>query len=281
MIQGLDAALNFADDIITIYIILLILPYLLRFILNWISTVFAFFFRFGYSNNYVRNNRPRNFRRAMAFITLPGTLLRITIMFVFLRLRGWSLGILYPGYVGGTERSLFSDRREGFRFFMKPDKRRRMTFKDVALISLVGYIPLYLAYLMWTNRAANLDFIIYIQQGNLSEFWIYVWYYYFFFSLFIGGAPIPEETMTPVFYLLGEYSHLILGVIGAYIIGFVLSLMEISEMGIEGKRLGYTYFMLFSAILVFKVLLNQRKYGNLTKSALDDIILGMETIELL
>ena len=67
-----------------------------------------------------------------------------------------------------------------------------MTFRDIAVISVVGYIPLYLAYLMWSNRADNLDFIIYIQQGNLSKFWIYAWYYYLLFALFIGGAPIPE-----------------------------------------------------------------------------------------
>lgn len=281
MIQGLDTAINFATNIIMVYIFLLILPYILRFVLNWISAVFAFIFRFGYNSPYVRSNRAKNFRYSIALLTLPGTLLRVSIMFLFLKLRGWSLGIKYPGFVGKRDRGLISDRRTGFTFSMSPDKRRRMTFKDIALISLVGYIPLYIAYLMWTNRADNLDFIIYIQQGNLSKFWIYVWYYYFIIALFIGGAPIPEETMTPVYYLMGEYPHLIWGILGSYVIGFLLSLMEIDNLGFEGPRLGYIYFLLFSAILIFRVLINQRQFGYLTKGGLDDILLDMELIELI
>ncbi|OLS21985.1 MAG: hypothetical protein HeimC2_31330 [Candidatus Heimdallarchaeota archaeon LC_2] len=294
MIQGLDEALNFADSIVTIYIILMILPYILRWVLNWIMAVLAFIFRLGHdsyhdqktgrrrlprkNNSYYRIKKIRSFT---ALITLPGTLLRVGIMFLFLRLRGWSLGIKYPGFVGKTDRSLLSDRRTGFTFSMSPDKRRRMTFKDIALISIISYLPLYLTYLMWINKADNLDFIIYIQQGNLSEFWINVWYYYLLFALFVGGAPIPEETMVPIYYLLGEYPHLFAGIILAYIMGFLLSLMELGDFGFEGKRLGYIYFLLFSAVLIFRILLNQKHMGNLTKSGLDDLLLEMDVIELI
>lgn len=295
MIQGLDAALSFSDSIITLFIIAMILPYVLRWVLDWIISFLAFIFRLKFDSyidtkpkkpkkRWKKNNsyyRTRSIRSFIALITLPGTLLRVVIMFVFLRLRGWKFTMKYLGMAGSNSKGLLTDRRMGFAFSMSPDAKRRITFKDFALISFVGYIPLYLAYLMWTNRVDNLDFFIYIQQGNLSSFWINIWYYYLVFALLVGGAPIPEETMAPVYYIMGEYPHLILGIVGAYIMGFLLSLMEIGDLGFEGKRLGYIYFLLFSTILIFRVLLNQRQFSFLTKGVLDEMLLELDVIELI
>ena len=80
---------------------------------------------------------------------------------------------------------------------------------------------------MWNNRTYQFDFLIYLHQGNTSIFWIYVLYYYFLFAILIGGTPIPEETMLPIYFLLGRYPHLFFGIFGSYIVGYMLSLMEI------------------------------------------------------
>jgi hypothetical protein len=148
-------------------------------------------------------------------------------------------------------------------------------------MSLIGYIPLYIAYLIWKFRSESIDFIIYLQQGNGSIFWTYFWYYYFFFAVLIGGAPVPEETMLPIYFLLGQYPHLIIGVVGAYFTGMLLSLLEVDYLGFAGKRLGYIYFLLFSSILFFRVAINQQQFSSITKAKLDDILLGMDYIDLL
>jgi hypothetical protein len=293
MIYGLEAAINFANDIIMFYIILLILPYFIRFALNWIIDFIAWLFRLDrsianrnkaytrYNKSNRSNYRSRSVRNFLALITLPGTLVRVGITFLYLRLRGWQTGIGYPGWVGRPNRGIMSDSRTGFTIAMSRDSRRRITFREIVIIGFIGYLPISLSYFMWKNKADMIDFIIYISQGNMSEFWIYFWYYYMVFAMFVGGAPIPEETMTPVYYLLGEYPHLFFGLIGSWICGFFICLMEIEYLGFEGKRLGYVFFLLYSAILIFKVVLNQREFGYLTSKRLDELLLQMDAIELI
>ncbi len=282
MIQGLDSSLDFAYSIIYVYILLLILPYILGFFLNWMYSVLAFIFRFGYNQRYSSINRSRRtatIGRFVSFIFLPGTLLRVMFVFLFLKLRGWELSISYPGFVGSMNRSLSDKRRTGFFIAMRPNNKRRISFKEIVQVSLVGYIPLFIAYFMWKTRADQIDFLIYLHQGNLSIFWIYFLYYYLLLAILIGGAPIPEETMLPIYFIIARYPHLFIGIIGSYIVGFWISMMEIGYLGFEGSRLGYTYFITFSTILFFKIVINERQL-NITKNKIDEVLLEMELLEL-
>ncbi len=120
-----------------------------------------------------------------------------------------------------------------------------------------------------------------MEQGNGSLFWIYFWYYYLLFAIVIGGAPIPEETMLPIYFMLAEYTHLIMGIIGAYLIGMFLSMLEVDYLCYSGHRVGYIYFLLFSSILYFRVAINHKQYSSLTKARIDDVLLALDSIELL
>ena len=55
----------------------------------------------------------------------------------------------------------------------------------------------------------------------------------------------------------------------------MLSLMEIGYLEFEGNRLGYVYFLLFSAILFFKIVLNEEQM-KISKSKVDDLLMEME-----
>ncbi|OLS19927.1 MAG: hypothetical protein HeimC2_39530 [Candidatus Heimdallarchaeota archaeon LC_2] len=282
MINGLDSALHFADNIIRLYIMLLILPYLFRFIIVWFHSVLGFIFRFGYekrNSSYQRSIRTKKIGKLVSLIFLPGTLLRVVLIIVFLKLRGWVMYISYPSVVGNLNRSLSDERRSGFFISMRPHNKRTIRFKEIIQVSLIGYIPLFVGYYMWKTRGDQIDFLIYLSQGNMNIFWIYFLYYYLLLAIFIGGAPIPEETMLPIYFVIGKYPHLIIGIICAYIISFLISLMELGYLGFEGKRVAETFFLLFSAILYFKVVLDEEK-NKITKRELDDYLLKMELIEL-
>lgn len=305
MLEELNAATNFVASIIKISVILMTTPYLLAGLINVLCSLIGLFLSLerkpkrhkitvtrnqwdrtankepSYTiNRYKQSKLTSDARRFLSITTFPGTLLRMASMILLLRIKGWEVSISYPGVVGKLNRGISDDRRSGFFISVRPNKDRKTTLKDTVHMSLVGYIPMILAYFMWVYRHSAIDFMIYLQQGNMNIIWIYVIYYYLLFAVLIGGAPIPEETMVPVYYLIGRYPHVIIGIIFSYCLSFLISLMEIDHLGFSANQVARTYFLLFSSIIIFRVLIDEKK-RKLTRKDLDERILELEVVELL
>jgi hypothetical protein len=133
---------------------------------------------------------------------------------------------------------------------------------------------------MWISRHDQIDFMIYLNQGNVSIVWIYLIYYYLIFAMLIGGAPIPEETMVPVYYLLGRYPHVLIGIVLSYCLSFLISLMELGNYIYDANRIADTYFLFFTFILITYVLVNQENM-KITRKQLDNAALKMAVVDLL
>ena len=68
-------------------------------------------------------------------------------------------------------------------------------------------------------------------------------YFFILISLLVGGMPIPEETMLPLYHLVAYYPHMViaslLGFLGAAIVG-----------GLFGLVFGEIYFSVLMALLI-------------------------------
>ncbi|MHA2100606.1 MAG: hypothetical protein ACW99A_18175 [Candidatus Kariarchaeaceae archaeon] len=310
MLEELNALIGFSMGIIKVWLILMIAPFFLWAFINVIYSIIGLVLAlekkprrkeievtrstpnshllrpdYRYSNTYSVNSYKQSKRtsevgRLVSFITFPGTLFRVALMFLLLRLKGWELSISYPGLVGTLNRSLSDQRRSGFFISMKPNSKRRITLKDTVHMSLVGYIPMILAYFMWISRHDQIDFMIYLQQGNVNIIWIYFIYYYLLFAILIGGAPIPEETMVPIYYLLGRYPHVIFGIISAYCLSFLISLMEFDGFVYEADRIARLYFLVALLLIISHVLINE-EHLKITRKELDQRALELSVVDLI
>ena len=215
--------------------------------------------------NMINSTLKTNIRPMLNLIFFPGALIRVTFLFLVLSLMGWKPNITYGRLAGlqnptSTNNSHFS----GFAVFMKPP-RRGISLGHTIIISLSGYfvwawvllyvrfqqfITQYMAYL-WGSNTANIVYVVVLL------------------SLVIGGMPIPEETMLPLYYIVAYYPHLVisamLGFIGAAITG-----------GLFGITFGRIYYIVFLAMITTRHLTHKKQLDMIDRR--DGITIDIEEV---
>ena len=85
-------------------------------------------------------------------------------------------------------------------------------------------------------------------------------YFLILISLLIGGMPIPEETMVPLYHIIANYPHLVIsamiGFIGAAIVG-----------GLFGVVFGQFYFGILMALLISRHLSHSKQVTSYARTS--------------
>ena len=99
-------------------------------------------------------------------------------------------------------------------------------------------------------------FIVFIMRGNLLNFleyffgrridWLFniptiIVFWYLIISLFLGGLPVPEETLLPIYYVLVYHSHIVIA-----LLFFMLAAAATAEQ--FGNSIGTTMFLVYNGI---------------------------------
>ena len=216
--------------------------------------------------NMINSTLKTNIRPMLNLLFFPGAIVRVTFMFLVLSLMGWKSSIVYGRLAGLQNPTSTNNRFAGFGILMGPP-RTGVSFGQTIIISISGYFVW-----VWV-----LLFVLY--QQFINNYMTYLWSYetanliYFFIliSFLVGGMPIPEETMLPLYHMVANYPHLIiaslLGFVGAAIVG-----------GLYGVAFGQIYFMVLMALLISRHRSHAKQLdgmgkGNKVKMDVENVVL--------
>lgn len=188
--------------------------------------------------NMINNALKTNIRPMLNLLFFPGALVRTSFIFFVLSLMGWKPGVFYGKLAGMHNPTSTNSRYSGFSLFMRPPKKG-VTLGQTIILSLSGYFVW-----LWV-------LLLIIFQLFITNYMSYLWgaqtanlvYGLLIISMVVGGMPIPEETMLPLYYIVAHYPHLVIasliGFVGAAIVG-----------GLFGVVFGQIYFVILLAMLL-------------------------------
>ena len=246
-----DVVSGILTGVIGLVIMLIIIPVIVQIMIHMII-------------NAINSAMKTNIRPMLNLLFFPGAIIRTTFIFFVLSLMGWKSQMTYGRLAGLQNPTSTNNRFSGFAVFMKPPKRG-ISLGQSIIISMAGYfvwlwillfvyyqrfISIYMTFL-WGESTANLVYMIIL------------------ISLLIGGMPIPEETMLPLYYIVAHYPHLViagmLGFIGAAIIG-----------GLYGVVFGEIYFAILIALLISRHLAHRKDLDRMGR--LDELTIDIEEV---
>ncbi|MHA2249420.1 MAG: hypothetical protein ACXAD7_03610 [Candidatus Kariarchaeaceae archaeon] len=208
----LDATESIVTSLITTILAFLLLPVLIRIIINLIIDLINTIFGLG----QWRRRSFFDFGTIVRFVAFPGTLIRGVIVFYTLHTMGWrvktgsAFNVGRPmGNFGSRDRSY-----RGYYLAMIPPSGITPTLREVIYMALVGYLVQIVVFVMYGFRQSIQQWMLYIWGPKFPFFrwgipinWVF---WYLFLALVIGGLPVPEETLYPIYYILVAHPQLIL-----------------------------------------------------------------------
>ena len=269
-LDSLDTAEDFMYDIFIVILLFITIPILLRLILNIIIDLVNSIFNWGVRRNSF------NFAMVVRFIAFPGTLLRGTFIFLLLHLKGWKVNINFGVGVGQAMGNYgFRDNYyRGFGFNMSPGHKIEVTLKDTIHIAMSSYMVELIAIIIFMFRHWIISFILYVYGPRIDLFLNFptIWlFWYLFMGIVIGGIPVTQEILLPLYYIFIYNPQL---VVFAIFNLFTASL--IAE--IFGNSIGLTCFILFFSLGHYSNELKKKEYKEINDS---EIFLNTDDLDLI
>lgn len=258
MITAFDTLNFYIWSNIILFALLVILPYLIRLIIIQVIRVITYILQIP--------DKKIQVQQFISVLFFPGSLLRITFIYCYLILQGWSLRVAYSPKVELSSGSVVAlHKSQGFYLIMSQGKKN-FSLRDALAITMLCYIPMLLGILMIINSAGNMRFIDYIFNRDFQFWKIHfqinvinrILYYYIIAALLIGGSAVPEETSVLLYYIVASYPHFIISCILALIGSILISYLDVPG-PFSANYLGVSTLQVFWTILFVKVMLDDRE----------------------
>lgn len=242
-------ALEIEKSLLLGIVLLFFMPWIVFLIVRIISRVVSWFTGID----------PSHVRSFLNFIFIPFVLIRMTLFYVTLGLLGWETRVGAYSRRRVDHYKVSDSFSYGFNIGFAMYPPHRVTLREIIIIFLVPYLMTAL-YLIFVLPSEILPLYLQYLFGTRWAFWAY---WYLTIGMLLGWVKIPDSSMVILQYLIVHFPHVLVAIL-LNALSSILLYFLVSPVSIYGDNplpigsvLASTWFLLWTAIVIYRSLLNQ------------------------